>query len=77
MTGQLSLFGTRVDPIGARPIYATPQPCGCCPAEGLIYGRSYGPDGSPLDRCAACTAAEVRRLRAEGRWVHDSYGWVS
>jgi len=75
MTGQLSLFGGAAPPATARPIYATPQPCGCCPAVGLIYGRSYT-DGVPVDHCAACTAAEVRRLRAAGAWVSDSYGWV-
>ncbi len=76
MTGQLSLFGARVDPAGARPIYATPRRCERCPAEGLIYSRSYGPDGAPVDRCASCTATEVRRLRAEGLPVPSGFEWV-
>lgn len=75
MTGQLSLFGAPAEPTDARPVYATPQPCGCCPAHGLIYSRMYDGDRA-IDLCAACTADIVRIRRGAGLWVHDSYGWV-
>ena len=76
MTAQLSLFGQATAPTGARPVYAAPQACTACPAVAMIYGQSYACDGSPVDRCAACTAAEVRRLRAEGLHVPGGFEWV-
>lgn len=76
MGTQLALFGQADAPTGARPVYATPQPCCACPAVALIFSRAYAFDGTPVDRCAACTAAEVRRLRVAGLHVPAGFEWV-
>ena len=76
MTAQLSLFGARVEPTGARPVYATPQACAACPAVATIYSRAYAFDGTPVDRCAECTAAEVRRRRVARLHVPAGFEWV-
>lgn len=76
MGTQLLLFGQAAAPTGARPVYATPQGCTLCPAVATIYSRAYACDGTPVDRCAACTAAEVRRRRVEGLHVPAGFEWV-
>ena len=76
MTAQLSLFGQAAAPTGARPVYATPQACTLCPAVATIFSRAYTRDGTPVDRCAACTASEVRRLRVAGLYVPAGFEWV-
>jgi len=75
MNAQLSLFGARVEPAGGRPVYATPQPCGACPAVAMIYGRMYDGD-APIDLCAACAAGIVRIRRAAGLHVPAGFEWV-
>lgn len=76
---QLDLFASRAPAphAGARPVYATPQPCGHCPAVATIYGRlAYDRGPAPIDLCAACTTAEVRRRRARGLHVPGGFEWV-
>lgn len=70
-------------PVEALPLYdGRPQPCqgDGCGVVGAIYARhTYDPDPRGIggrDLCLACTIATVRRMRAEGRYVHESYGWV-
>lgn len=75
MNAQLDLFASRVEPAGARPVYATPQPCGGCPAVAMIYGRMYDGD-APVDLCAACAADIVRIRRAAGLHVPSGFEWV-
>ena len=78
MNAQLDLFASRdAAPSEARPVYSTPQPCGHCPAVATIYGRlAYDRGPAPLDLCAACTTAEVRRRRAKGLHVPPGFEWV-
>jgi len=76
MGTQLALFGQADAPTGARPVYATPQACAACPAVATIYGRLRAFDGTVADLCAACTAAEVRRLRVAGLHVPAGFEWV-
>lgn len=75
MGTQAALFGQAAAPTGARPVYATPQPCGACPAVAMIYGRMYDGD-APIDLCAACAADIVRIIRAAGLHVPAGFEWV-
>ncbi len=92
MGDQLGLFGTTYRPREAPPVETVPLYGGrVLPCKGFGFGLGCGFIGpicarsvvsvcggtvAPHDLCAACTAVLVRYLRAEGRHVPESYGWV-